>query len=205
MVALLGSFPSASLRDLVLVFLKATLTVFASVVVVFSSSARGGAFGRRRLEESSSIHRDDAFIGYSERSSSKSSSVTTTCVDESLMCPSWAANGACDSTTTRAFMTQICCCGAFFFRTPTPTTRDFTTGTLRDDVLDDVGFRVSDDSSFVFLLFFYSPSFVGLRSIRATQRVARNVHEQQHSRKETTMGRWLGRREKKKRRRLEKI
>ena len=100
MVALLGSFPSASLRGLkVLVFLEATfLTVFFASV-------------------SSSIHRDDAFIGYSERSSSsKSSSVTTTtCVDESLMCPSWAANGACDSTTTRAFMTHICCCGAFFF------------------------------------------------------------------------------------------
>ena len=203
MVAFGGSFPSASRGNLVLFFLKATTTVVfaASVVVVFSSSAHAG----RRLEESR-IHRDDAFIGYSERSSSSKSSSVPTCVDESLMCPQWAANGACDSTTTRTFMTQNCCCGAFFFRTPTPTTRDFTTGTLKDDVLDDLGFRVSDDSSFVFLLFFYSPSFVGLRSIRATQRVARNVHEQQHSRKETTMGRWLGRREKKKRLcRLEKI
>ena len=119
MVALLGSFPSfASLRGglKVLVFLEATfLTVFFASV-------------------SSSIHRDDAFIGYSERSSSsKSSSVTTTtCVDESLMCPSWAANGACDSTTTRAFMTHICCCGAFFFpeHQHQQPARLFTTGGL---------------------------------------------------------------------------
>ena len=139
MVAFGGSFPSASRGNLVLFFLKATTTVVfaASVVVVFSSSARG-AFGRRRLEESR-IHRDDAFIGYSERSSSSKSSSVPTCVDESLMCPQWAANGACDSTTTRTFMTQNCCCGAypFFLRTPTPTptTRDFTPGTLTDDVL----------------------------------------------------------------------
>ena len=166
MVAPGSSFPSAS-RRLLLLFFLATL---------FSSGHQS-----RRLEET---NRDEAFIGYSERrhhhhrSSSKSS---VSCVDESLMCPEWAANGECDSKTNREFMAKNCCCGARLLFS-----NDLTRRT-----------RCADTCLFLLLGLGLGLGLLRTNE-RKTQRVTRNVHYC-YSRKKTTTGLLGRRREKKKR------
>ena len=53
-----------------------------------------------------SAHRENAFIGYSEKKQSR-------CVDPIQMCSDWAKNGECAKNP--GYMSENCCCGASFF------------------------------------------------------------------------------------------
>jgi hypothetical protein len=57
-----------------------------------------------------SAHRENAFIGYSEKKQIR------LCVDSIQMCSDWAKNGECAKNP--GYMSENCCCGAIFFCRP---------------------------------------------------------------------------------------